>query len=166
MQISPYSLEHRAGVIACFRSNIPAAFRESEERGFLEFVESDAGPYLVAIDGEQVIGCAGYAFRGMVGDLCWGMVHRDHQGRGVGARLLLHRVEAMSGTATRIRLETTPETETFFARYGFSVAERVVDGYGEGFDKVEMTLASNDFRTAIARMTDDISNKYESPSTR
>jgi predicted GNAT family N-acyltransferase len=164
MQILPYSPVHRTGIIDCFRSNIPKSFTRAEESDFLDFVESGKGTYFVGLaEGtdhserrsptDQVIACAGIAFRGDVGDLCWGLVHADWQGRGLGAQLLAHRLRVMLERPIKtIRLETSQHTETFFARYGFRVAERVANGYAPGLDTVEMTAPVSELRIALARL--------------
>ncbi|MBO6575617.1 MAG: GNAT family N-acetyltransferase [Rhodothermales bacterium] len=139
IEILPYSAEHRGGVIACFRSNVPKYFSSNELPDFLKHVEADKGPYLVMLDRGEVLACGGFALRGDTADLCWGMVRADYQGKGFGDALMLYRLLAIIQSPARaVRLETSQHTENFFRRYGFSVAEREKDGFEPGLDRVEM----------------------------
>ena len=44
----------------------------------------------------------------------------------------------------RIVVNTTQKTEGFFRKFGFSVVERELDGFGTGLDRVSMMAIKDD----------------------
>ena len=128
-----------------FDSNVPRFFREEERPGFEAFLDELPGPYLVLLDEEgSVVGCGGYAQRpgSDAVDLCWGMVHRDRQGEGLGRLLTEKRLEhARAGPGVRtVALETSQHTVRFYGRLGFRATGTEPDGYAPGLDRVTMTM--------------------------
>lgn len=82
--------------------------------------------------------CGGYALTpgSATADLCWGMVHRDRRGQGIGRRLLIERIDRarVDAAVSAVALNTSQHTRGFYERFGF-VTERVVpDGYAPGLD--------------------------------
>lgn len=155
IKIVPYSGEYRVSMLETFRSNVPESFSPEEEAGFLKHVDGGEGAYMLWVQDGRVLACGGYAFEGSCGVLCWGIVHREQQGRGLGRALLALRIKLIYGhpEAESIRLETAPETESFFARYGFAVTLREPDGYGPGKTRVVMTARLDDaFRRHQAQL--------------
>jgi predicted GNAT family N-acyltransferase len=147
VRLVPYDpREHREACLALFDGNVGGAFRAEERDEFAAFLSHPPGPYFVLLHGEAVVACAGIAFedrRRAVASLCWAIVQRPRQGRGLG-RLLVEGclAEAESqASCTSIRLETIPETEAIFQRFGFERVELERDGYGPGLDRVEMRRA-------------------------
>ena len=132
------------GCLLAFSSNVPSFFLQHERKDFEQFVERLPGPYFVVIDGDEIVGCGGYAEGRVDGqaDICWTMVHRDHHGRGIGdylIRVCLDGIAAHTNCET-VRLETSQHTRAFFERFGFEAVEIVRDGFGPGLDRIEMLL--------------------------
>lgn len=136
----------RSDIDAClvvFDANVPESFAVEERDEFRDFLENLPGPYLVMEDPSGcVIGCGGHAFEddGVTASLCWGMVHPERQGEGLGLRLLRARVDAAIAdpNTSAVRLATTVPVSGFFERSGFRVVERIEDGFAPGLDSVEM----------------------------
>lgn len=149
--IRPYIHADRSACIALFESNVPAYFGAHEQQDFLDCIDEEIGSYLVMQDDDgALLGCGGYATHPespAIASLCWGMVRRDLHGHGLGERLLdarLQRIRA-DGRYDTVRIETTPMSRGFFARHGFVVVREEADGFGGGYDLVEMAL---DLRSA------------------
>jgi GNAT superfamily N-acetyltransferase len=144
--IRPYIRTDRHACIALFESNVPAYFGAHERQDFLDCIDEEIGPYFVMQNASgELLGCGGYAMHPespAVASLCWGMVRRDLCGQGLGVRLLEARLECIraEGRYDTVRIETTPMSRGFFARHGFTVLREEADGFGGGYDLVEMVL--------------------------
>lgn len=138
-----YRPADRAACLAVFATNRPRYFHEGETQDFAAFLDQDATHYLVVLEGEDIVGCGGFALSedGQQASLCWGMIRSERHGRGIGAQLLRARLEAIAGTtAERVRLSTSQHTEGFCRRFGFVVQSVQADGLAPGLDAVEMGL--------------------------
>lgn len=143
MTVRPYRPSDRARCLDVFDGNIPTSFDLDEREEFEAYLDDLPGPYFVLLDGHgRVRGCGGWARAAGsdAADLCWGMIDRTYQGRGLGRRLTVARIEDAAGAegVERIRLQTSQDTEGFYRRLGFEVIEREIDGFRPGFDRVEM----------------------------
>ena len=139
-----YMSEDREMCLDIFRSNMPRYFRDHEEPGFLEFLDSSGCPYYVVTIGNVGVACGGYGVNkdGEGADLCWGIVHASHHKQRIGEYLLLGRLYKISQEldAKYVRLGTCQLTEAFFEKYGFAVESRINDGIAVGLDDVEMRM--------------------------
>jgi N-acetylglutamate synthase-like GNAT family acetyltransferase len=152
LQYRPYRASDRGACIAIFRTNVPRFFRDHELEDFADFIDSSGCEYFVVLAGGEIAGCGGFGLRdgGDAADLCWGMVHREQQGKRIGAYLLLARLRAVATTteAKYVRLRTSQHTEGFFRRYGFEIQSSKPDGIALGLDDVEMKLDLTDANRA------------------
>lgn len=140
----PYRASDRPACIDLFGTNVPRFFHEDERQDFARFLDTEARHYLVVLEGDHILGCGGFGLgdEGRTASLCWGMVRSDRQGQGIGAQLLLARLEAIATTsATHVRLATSQHTAGFYQRYGFVVRSIQPDGFAPGLDAVEMRLS-------------------------
>ena len=140
----PYRQTDREFCLAALDANTPDYFAPQERSDFEAFLNDIPGTYLVVEVAGKVVGCGGYIPASDTGDAytSWGMVHPDYKGYGLGKGLLEARLEAIrrTGDAKRVRIITSPATETFFLAYGFIVTRREKDGITKGIDLVEMWL--------------------------
>ena len=138
--------EHREACLALFDGHVGGAFREEEREDFVAFLSDPPGPYFVLLHGKAVVASAGIAFEDRertLASLCWAIVQRPRQGRGLGRLLVegcLAEAESVA-SCQAVRLETVPETEAVFQSLGFERVGLERDGYGRGLDKVEMRRA-------------------------
>lgn len=146
MKIRPYTADDLGAVVAVFRSNIPKYFTPEEEPGLHEFLSdlSSLDYYVIAINGE-VIGAGGIALNEQESptvSLCWGMVHRDHLGTGLGKQLTEFRIERAREKYGDLPLTigTSQHTQGFYEKFGFRLTEYEKDGYGPGIDACKMRL--------------------------
>jgi predicted GNAT family N-acyltransferase len=139
----PYRAADRPACIDLFGTNVPRFFHEDERQDFARFLDTEARHYLVVLEGELIVGCGGFALNkdGRQASLCWGMVRSDRHGEGIGAQLLLARLQVIATTsATHVRLATSQHTAGFYRRYGFVAQSIQPDGFAPGLDAVEMRL--------------------------
>lgn len=144
--LRPYAPTDRETCIALFESNALEYVGPHERDDFLQCIDGHAGPYFVLEDDRgQLLGCGGYAVHPGVpatAGLTWGLIRRDLHGRGLGTHLLAGRLDRIraDGRFTQVLVETTPMSRGFFERFGFAPLRMQADGFGPGYDLVEMSL--------------------------
>jgi predicted GNAT family N-acyltransferase len=144
MEIRNYSPADLDDVVAIFRSNVPKYFGPGEESELRDFLSNLSGPYFVAEIDEMVIGAGGIALnkdeRSV--SLCWGMIHSDHLGKGLGRELTGYRIAAAREEYGRLPLviSTSQHTAGFYGKFGFMLLDRVADGFASGIDMCKMRL--------------------------
>ncbi|MEQ1643252.1 MAG: GNAT family N-acetyltransferase [Pyrinomonadaceae bacterium] len=141
MLIRQYLESDIDAVVEVFRSNIPKYFGSSEETGLRDYL-SDLSEhyYVIEIDG-KVVGAGGIALNDDdTVSLCWGMVHRDHLGTGLGRLLTEYRIERSLDVFGQKPLvtSTSQHTEGFYQKFGFVTVEHTPDGFGPGIDICKM----------------------------
>lgn len=131
--------------LALFDGNTPMFFAPAERTDFIGFLRDHALTHafqVIEVDG-LVVACGGLSRHadGSAG-FCWGMVAREHQGRGLG-RMLAHarlrQAQAEEGVH-RVVLSTSQHTQAFYAALGFHVVRETADGHGPGLHAIEMEL--------------------------
>ncbi len=145
MNIRPYEPADLEKVVELFRSNIPKYFGPEEETGLREFLADQADNYYVVEMADAVIGAGGIGLNDdETVSLCWGMVHKDHLGTGLGKLLTEYRIQRsrdIFGPKPMVT-STSQHTEGFYLRFGFRTVERITDGFGPGLDNCKMRLGS------------------------
>ena len=141
--IRPFTSSDFEACVLVIQSNTPRYFAESEEAIYRSFLEQIPGEYFVVEDQNQVLGCGGWALnKDSTCALTWGMVQANQHGKGIGSRLLKHRLDCIFRThpTSKARIETIPAVAPFFEKFGFSVTKKVENGFGNGFDQWIMVL--------------------------
>lgn len=156
LQVVPWQSQHLKGCIEVFKSNLPEYFAEHELAEFIEFLHDlSQAPedlkYWVVTAGEEkpvVVACGGTWInrkkkinQGNPAYLIWGMVDKAMHRKGIGSVLLNARIEALTGTASVIQLDTTPLSFPFYQKSGFVQTDFEKDGYEPGLDKIFAELA-------------------------
>lgn len=142
----PFAAEDLEACLRVFDGNLPDFFAPDERDGLrahLMQVDGRARHYLVIEAQGHIRACGGVTVEGDAARLTWGMVARDWQGRGLGARLLAERMALLARhpAVRRVGLSTGPRTVGFYARFGFRVLRVVPDGFAPGLDCCEMEVA-------------------------
>src|SRR5258708_7836318 len=87
----PYRAFDKEACLKIFDSNTPQAFLVNERDIFAKYLDNHAEGYTVVetVDG-SVIACGGsvIGLDGGAASLCWGMVHKNWHGKGLGRFLL------------------------------------------------------------------------------
>jgi len=144
VEIRNYSPADLEDVIDVFRFNVPKYFAPGEESDLRDFLQCLSGPYFVAeIDG-SVIGAGGFALnkdeRSV--SLCWGMIHSNHLGQGLGRELTGFRIAAARDEYPGLPMviSTSQHTSGFYKKFGFSLLDRIENGFAPGIDMCKMRL--------------------------
>ena len=108
-----------------------------QHRDFLTKKPYAPAPYYVIEVAGKVVACGGVAIEGDAAHLCWGLVHPDWHGRGLGTKLVEHRLDwARSQPALKVvELYTSQKRVGFYERFGFKTIEVTKDGFGPAFDR-------------------------------
>ena len=151
MQIREYQPDDRDACMLIMQSNIPDYFHQGDLADFAQFLENIPGTFFVVEHPTAgLIACGGIALgqaSAAEAVLCYGMVTGTHLQQGIGQELLRKRLEFFLPRAPqveRIVVNTTQKTEGFFRKFGFSIVEREVDGFGAGLDRVSMMVNKDD----------------------
>jgi GNAT superfamily N-acetyltransferase len=132
-------------VLTVFRSNVPVYFAPQEERWIKQTLAAPDCPLYVLIENDDLIGFGGFEIDEFYNcaSLVFGMIHRDHHGRGLGRRLLDYRLSkiAEAKNAPRyVAVDTTPHVAPFYQHCGFERIAHWPEGYRHGFDRVDLRL--------------------------
>ncbi len=135
MEIRPYRAEDRPSCLALFDPHVPASFAPKERADFERFLDDPPPTYYVADHEGAVLGCGGHAGE----RICWLIIAREHQGRGVGRFLMMYLLREIGRLNLPVStLGTTPNVVGFYEKLGYRVTDRVPDGYAPGYDRMEM----------------------------
>jgi len=142
--IRPYRPGDLEYVVEIFRSNIPKYFGASEEPGLRDFLREQAeNYYVIGDDNANIVGSGGIALNGdETVSLCWGMIHSQLIGTGLGKMLTQFRIEKsreLFGRRPPV-ISTSQHTRGFYEKFGFIVTRHESNGFGPGIDICEMRL--------------------------
>jgi ribosomal protein S18 acetylase RimI-like enzyme len=144
-----YEPSDKEACLHIFISNTPEYFLDNERQDFANYLEEHAEGYLV-VESEMgnVVACGGYVIGldGGAASLCWGMVHKDWQGKGLGGFLLSNRLSTLARIPQMklIRMDTSQYSVEFFAKKGFKTYRITQNYYGPSLHRYEMYLILDD----------------------
>lgn len=153
MKIRSYTPSDRAACLALFNSNVPVFFHPSELMLFESFLDAiergESGKptnreehYYVLEDKDALVGCGGVCLRETGNEACmaWGMVDNALHRQGYGRELLIYRLEKMGELFpnSKVVLDTTQHSYSFFERFGFNTKKITDDFYGPGLHRYDM----------------------------
>ena len=142
--IRAYSNNDKKDLLAILKLNTPQYFDESEANDFVEYLDKEVEDYFVLEDNRKIIGSGGinYFVEDMIARISWDIVHPEFQGKGIGKKLLLHRIEHIkkNKSINFIIVRTSQMAYKFYQKVGFEVEKIEKDYWAEGFDLYLMKL--------------------------
>ena len=149
--LRPVAHAHRARLEQLTRDT--GLFREEEVGTAVELLDENLGGdedyrFVGAFDGERLIGYACWGpTPGTIGtfDLYWIVVDREHQGEGIGTRLLREVESRLPNPGSRLLIVETSSrdeyqpTRKFYEARGYTRAAQVAGFYAPGDDLVIYT---------------------------
>jgi RimJ/RimL family protein N-acetyltransferase len=155
--LRPWRPADRAACLALLDANSPRFFGPSDRADYLRFLANPDRPYWVMIGSDPsaadagagtgtgtVVGCGGAAVAPVerVGFLTYGMVDPTRHGQGLGTLLTRFRLRWLAAQPgiDRVLIDTSNETEGFYARFGFRTLRVIRDAYAPGLHQHDMEL--------------------------
>lgn len=144
MTIRSYTPADDESIIALLRLNTPEYFAQEEEQDLRNYFANHIDRYFVIEDNSNIIGSGGINItnNGKNAALSWGIIHPDHQGKGVGRQLTQHRLDVIKTIAgiENISVRTSQLVYKFYEKFGFVLQEVVKDYWAEGIDMYSMEM--------------------------
>ena len=147
--IRPYKIEDKTKLIALLKLNIPQYFDRSEERDFIDYLNKFADHYFVVEENGSIIGCGGinYFHEESIARISWDIIHPDFQGKGIGKKLTLHRINEIrnNSSVNLIVVRTSQLAFKFYEKLGFELEKTEKDFWVKGLDLYQMKMTINYF---------------------
>ena len=144
INIAPYHQKHFDDLIEAFDLNTPKYFDPKEKVDFENFLNQNPSYYYVAEINGKAVGCCGYNFDNdnLTGQISWVLFHPDHQGKGVGKKLVNFCLDKLgeSKKLEKYVVRTSQLAFQFFAKFGFKTEFTDENYWGEGLDLYYMSL--------------------------
>lgn len=137
MRFRPFTSDDLNAVVEIFRSNIPKYFGAEEESFLRDFLAEYPDDYFVGEVEGDLIAAGGVALNADdTVSLCWGMVHADDLGTGLGRKLTEFRIEkSLDKFGGRpLVTRTSQHTQVFYEKLGFRLIAHNPNGHGPGID--------------------------------
>ncbi|WP_313807078.1 GNAT family N-acetyltransferase [Flavobacterium sp.] len=131
-------------LVAVLKLNVPDYFAPSEVDDFIEYLNHETEDYFVAIEAGKLIGSGGinYFYDDKTARISWDLIHPQYQGKGIGKKLLQHRLELLRNNPNieTVAVRTSQFAYPFYEKSGFVLVKTEKDFWAEGFDLYQMTL--------------------------
>jgi GNAT superfamily N-acetyltransferase len=148
----PYDPRYRDACLACFDQNCPDYFAPRERADYERFLDASPDGYLVAMDGDAVLGAFGLIDGGRPDRrrVNWILVAGSAQGRGLGAAMMREAIaRATAAKVPVIEIAASHLSAPFFAKHGTRAIRHTDNGWGAGMHRVDMELRVN--RTLLSQ---------------
>lgn len=142
--IRPYLKKDKNALIELLNLNIPQFFDESEVSDFIEYLEKHIESYFIAEIEGKIIGCGGINYKNQQKKaiISWDIIHPDFQGKGIGKKLLLYRINEIKKNKLieTIIVRTSQHADKFYEKCGFKLEKVEKDYWAKDFDLYEMII--------------------------
>ncbi len=142
--IRVYSNKDKAGVIGLLRKNTPEYFDFSEETDLENYLENELEEYFVYEHKNKIIGAGGinYFINQRLARISWDMIDPNDQGKGVGRKLVLHRINLLNQNPQIefIVVRTSQLVYKFYEKMGFEIEKIEKDFWAKNYDLYQMIM--------------------------
>jgi len=147
LKIRAYSKNDKQAVLELLKSNTPKYFDPSEEKDFISYLEDEIEDYFVVEKNNLIIGSGGinYFYIEKVARISWDMISSKAQCRGIGKRLLLHRIDRIKQNPLidHIVVRTSQHAYRFYEKLGFGVEKIEKNFWAKDFDLYLMQMVTH-----------------------
>lgn len=144
--IRAYEQNDKFKILQLLDSNTPTYFSPSEKKDFVHYLDNEVEDYFVIEKEGQIIGAAGvnYFPKQKIARLAWGMIHPNHQKKGIGSQLTKHRIQHIlkNPSIDLIVVRTSQIVFKFYEKLGFKLHTIKKDYWAEGFDLYQLHLST------------------------
>lgn len=142
--IRDYKQEDQTLLIELIRQNTPEFFSPSEEGDLISYLNNEIEDYFVIELKNEVVGCGGINYEKNLseGIISWDIISSNHQGLGIGSKLLNHRLDFLrqNKNIEKVIVRTSQHVYPFYEKHGFELSFTKKDYWEKGFDLYHMEL--------------------------
>ena len=142
--IREYAPSDKPQLLEVLKLNVPKYFAENEIKDFDVYLETKIEKYFVVELESKVIGSGGINFDKEYKNskISWDFIHPDFQGKGIGTKLLQHRIIVLKSIKSieSISVRTSQQAFQFYEKNDFILNEIVKDYWAKGYDLYSLTL--------------------------
>ncbi|RFN57649.1 GNAT family N-acetyltransferase [Marixanthomonas ophiurae] len=146
--IRAYSCKDKPKVLELLQLNIPEFFDASEEKDLDHYLENEIEDYYVVVEDNRIIGSGGinYLTTEKIARISWDIINPNSQGKGIGKKLLQHRIDHLKGNqkVELIEVRTSQLVYQFYEKMGFTLENIEKNFWAKGFDLYQMKLKNKD----------------------
>ena len=146
--IREYSYKDKPKVLELLQLNIPEFFDASEEKDLDHYLEHEIEDYFVVEEDNRIIGSGGinYLTTEKIARISWDIISPNSQGKGIGKKLLQHRIDHLKGNqkVKIIEVRTSQLVYQFYEKMGFTLENIEKNFWAQGFDLYQMKLKNKD----------------------
>ncbi len=144
LKVREYRVDDKKKLINILKLNVPRYFAENEVEDFTHYIDNELEEYFVVVLDNEIIGAGGINFENnyKTGIISWDFINPNFQKRGIGRKLLTHRIELLKAKASieNIIVRTSQHTYKFYEKSGFVLNEVKKDFWADGFDLYKMSF--------------------------
>ena len=144
LTIRQYKTTDKQRLIEILKLNVPKFFVESEVRDLCNYLDNNVEEYFVTEFNGEILGAGGINFENdyKTATISWDFIHPDFHGKGIGKKLLAHRLDFLKSFATIqvVLVRTSQHAYKFYEKSGFVVKEVHKDYWAQNFDMYKMVL--------------------------
>ena len=137
ISIREFNSNDKEFILDLLRLNTPKYFSFEEEKELENYLSNELEYYCVATIKGQIIGCGGINIKDneSVAYISWDIIHPELQGKGIGKRILKHRIEKLQNNENieQIIVRTSQYAYKFYEKNGFVIFEIIEDYWAKGF---------------------------------
>ena len=142
--IRPYLESDKNAVLALFMKNTPQFFEPAEIDDLSSYLDNEREDYFVFEENQQILGAGGINYGVDTDDsarLSWDAISPEHHGKGIGSRLVQHRLDVLRqvNTIQRVIVRTSQFAHSFYAKQGFDLDEIKNDYWAKGYHLYTMS---------------------------
>ncbi|MFD2968635.1 GNAT family N-acetyltransferase [Sphingobacterium bambusae] len=142
LHIRPYQVNDKKSLLALLGLLVPTYFAEEEIADLDRYLDQEIELYFVAELHGKIVAAAGINFEkeAGTGKLSWDFVHPEEQGKGIGKKMLQHRLDILKSMVDihMISVRTSQLAFQFYEKNGFEIVDIRKDYWAPGFDMYKM----------------------------
>ncbi len=144
IQIRTYKTTDKSDILDLLRENTPEFFSKGEEKDLISYLQREIEEYFIVELNNETVGCGGinYKENKTVGVISWDIISSNHQGQGIGSKLLSFRLSKLieDNQIEKIIVRTSQHVFPFYEKQGFELIQITKDYWDKGFDLYHMEI--------------------------
>jgi ribosomal protein S18 acetylase RimI-like enzyme len=144
MEIRTYKPTDFSHLIELVELNTPLYFAPDESQDFIDYLNNHMEDYFVVVLDGLIVGSGGinYPKGDSVAYISWDIIHPEFQRKGIGSKLLGHRINWISQNPKiyQVVVRTTQHVYEFYEKAGFELIKKERDYWAPGFDLYHMKM--------------------------